>query len=408
MSRGRILAFVAVIALIVGGIRGGPYLWTLIQYYCHAEVAASRAEGAEADWRAAFGDPNTLLASFARDDDNASAKRLESLVKPLGIELGEPTAQVATDARPFSIYVSAESATRAGPPPHAPSPGDVRAFLETHRPELHAIVDELATNDPPAWKCDMSSIVPQLRGNLMGLRTLDLVLAADAIDQASSGHATEADRTMRAAWQLVRSGHDQPLLVNQLIAMALATIDTAVVRRLDVDAAAWRPRLADYDYAAGLVRAIESEAAVRVRANHASSMTARAFRADYLDGMRADIAHMRTISLTDPLEPTPDLDHLPVAAPGTIIAEIATAGFDRAWLAAHGVMLDLELTDRVLELRQLKAKTGRWPASMPDVASPQAPGAEWVYAVGPDGGISISLNRSVPSIARAPKFEAQR
>ena len=390
---------------LAAGVKGGPYLWVLIQYYRHAQATAPREPGAIADWRQEFGDPDALLASYARGEDNATAERLVAMAKPLGIELqGLLAGQF--DATPFYKYVTDEAATRAGAPPDAPS-GGVRAFLDAHEPELIAVVDELTTADAPVWKCDISSVVPQSSVSLLGVHILNSVLASEALAKASRGWTKDADRTMRAAWALMRSIRGQPQMIGEFAGMRLATTDTEVVRHLDVDPAVWRPMLGEYDYPAAFERSVEVEAAVRLRADGASSMTARAFRADYLDGMRANLLHTRTVSLTDAPSALQDMNTLPMSEPGREVALIAGPGLDRGRQAAQGVMLDFELTDRVLEARQEKTKTGRWPDALPNVASAQVPGAEWVYATDADGVISISLNRTLPSYLQL-KFEAHR
>jgi hypothetical protein len=262
----------------------------------------------------------------------------------------------------------------------------------------------------------MSSLVPQSSANLLGFKTLNNILVADAFDEASRGRASEADRAMRAAWKLAQSARNQPLMIGEFVAMSLASTDSSAVRRLAVDAGTWRPQLAGYNYPAGFERAVEAETVRRLRANAGGSMTTRAYLTGYLDGMRANLLRMRTLSLTDEPNGSPtDLGNsalwrtaVETGSAGSVVATIARPGLDRAWLTALGVMLDIEFTDRVLDVRQVKAKTGRWPAALPDVASTEVPGARWVYAVSGDGGISISLSRSVPAYGPPPRFEARR
>jgi hypothetical protein len=55
-------------------------------------------------------------------------------------------------------------------------------------------------------------------------------------------------------------------------------------------------------------------------------------------------------------------------------------------------MLDLELTQKILQVKALAAKTGKWPQSVPNMESEICPGFEWVYQVSPDGTMSISLS----------------
>ncbi|MGB7272718.1 MAG: hypothetical protein WBC69_05435, partial [Geitlerinemataceae cyanobacterium] len=55
-------------------------------------------------------------------------------------------------------------------------------------------------------------------------------------------------------------------------------------------------------------------------------------------------------------------------------------------------MLDLELTQKILQVKALAAKEGKWLPSVPDMESSICPGAKWVYGVAPDGTMSIEFS----------------
>ena len=55
-------------------------------------------------------------------------------------------------------------------------------------------------------------------------------------------------------------------------------------------------------------------------------------------------------------------------------------------------MLDLELTQKILQVKALAAKTGKWPASVPEMKSSICLGAKWLYRVAPDGTMSLSFS----------------
>ena len=126
-----------------------------------------------------------------------------------------------------------------------------------------------------------------------------------------------------------------------------------------------------------------------------NSQMARAARADYLDLMRVYLVQLRDLPVTswsaDWIDPT---DHAMRDgwSAGAIVAEIARPGLDRAWISADLVMLQLELTDRVLQARQLKAQMGRWPAAIPNVETSRIAGVHWAYRLGSDGQMSIAVS----------------
>jgi hypothetical protein len=91
------------------------------------------------------------------------------------------------------------------------------------------------------------------------------------------------------------------------------------------------------------------------------------------------------------------------------VANIGWPGLAAAYRGALCTNLDVELTERVLEARQAKARTGRWPETMPDVASAIVADARWVYAAHANDMMSISLSRSTPSCqASSRSFETRR
>jgi hypothetical protein len=55
-------------------------------------------------------------------------------------------------------------------------------------------------------------------------------------------------------------------------------------------------------------------------------------------------------------------------------------------------MLELELTQKILQVKALAAKEGKWLPSIPDMESSICPGAKWIYRLAPDGTMSISFS----------------
>ena len=55
-------------------------------------------------------------------------------------------------------------------------------------------------------------------------------------------------------------------------------------------------------------------------------------------------------------------------------------------------ILDLELTQKILQVKALAAQAGKWPSSVPEMESSICPGAKWLYRLAPDGTMSISFS----------------
>ncbi|HSF74967.1 MAG TPA: hypothetical protein VLA84_14325 [Microcoleus sp.] len=61
----------------------------------------------------------------------------------------------------------------------------------------------------------------------------------------------------------------------------------------------------------------------------------------------------------------------------------------------------MELTQKILQVKALAAKAGKWPPSVPDMKSSICPGAKWLYHLAPDGTMSISFSEK-------PKWQDER
>jgi hypothetical protein len=59
------------------------------------------------------------------------------------------------------------------------------------------------------------------------------------------------------------------------------------------------------------------------------------------------------------------------------------------------LVLDAELTDRIIHAKVLRAELGHWPTAIPGLETSQMPGGRWVYAVRGDGGMTISFSREL-------------
>jgi hypothetical protein len=62
---------------------------------------------------------------------------------------------------------------------------------------------------------------------------------------------------------------------------------------------------------------------------------------------------------------------------------------------ADRLIIDLELTERILEARIRRAALGRWPAAIPGLETSRMPGEHWSYFVGNDGRMTIYFSREL-------------
>jgi hypothetical protein len=389
---------VVLVAAVVGGIAAVRF----VRVQQHERRAAERLPAAEQEWRREFGDPAKRLAEFPRVDDNASAARLVELARAVGIQMerpqeGKPAPRelsanraVAEHVRDYFEKELTRSEDEVGPPP-AP----LRDFFDGHGPQLDAIVAFLTSSEPPVWKSEAALGPEASLPNLLGQIRLQKILVARCLSDLHAGRQQDADRVLTASWTLNQSLGSRVDIVSQLIGTAVARMHVGLARRLAAPGP-WRARLAGHDYRASLLRAMEVEKIGHLRHLAGSSRYARATRADYLDLSRILLVGFRDAPVGDgPLAPRFPKDG--DATPGGVLVSVSMPNLAEAVRRADRLMVDIELTDRVLQARELRAKLGNWPQEIPGFAASRMPDAHWIYApaAGGDGKLSISLSREL-------------
>jgi hypothetical protein len=367
----------------------------------HTRQAALREPAATQEWRQEFGDPAEMQAAFPNAEDNDAALRLIELAHTVGIDLTRGTSapkRTSSETAAVSAYTAAELATPGGPV--GTPPAVVTDHLLARRRAVGAIVDHLSGSDAPQWKRDVTSVLSDANTpNVAGILRLQELLAAHALHQASLGRESEPERTLLASWRLNASLRDRPDGVSQSIAIAVASMQVALARRVPVDPVAWRTRCADHDYRASLVRAHVAEALARLRAlPKGTSRVARASRADFLDTSRRLLIGLRDAPVTDGSQDTavsrgPGDDH--PESLGVVAAMLSQPWMASTLRSADRLVLQTELTDRILHARIVKARLGRWPAEIPNNSASRMAGEHWRYSIDGDGQMTVSFSREI-------------
>ena len=185
----------------------------------------------------------------------------------------------------------------------------------------------------------------------------------------------------------------------------MTSVQARIARRLTLDPVPWRTRLGEHDYHASLMRANLVRASHEFALDH--SQMARASRADYLDLTRAYLVQLPDLPVTAPPVAgiNPDEAIREGWSIGAMVADMMRPELRSEWISMDRVMLQLELTDRVLHARQLKAQRGTWPATIPGIETSRIAGVHWVYRVGSDQQMSIAVS---PTLQGPPlRFESR-
>jgi hypothetical protein len=399
-----LVLFVLAGAAVWGLVTYGPYARWYLRVRWRAITASRREPAALEAWRNEFGDPAGTLAASPAHGDNATAARLRALGPGVGVDFNGP-GEVPPSIRAIADYVSVEemkTGDSIGAPPEA-----VRSYLDAHKPGVDAVVDLLTQAETPSWRTSDLGLSRHPDIPLLAINELDGVLAAEALTDSSRGRDADAERALMASWQLSASTLDCPELVGQSVAERLTTVETILVRKLASDAASWRVRLSERDARAGMMRAMVIHASQMWSAAH--SQMGLAARADYLDLERAFWVKLRDLPVTaQPAGMVSDADVMRDGwSAGAVVAMIARPGDVRAWRNAQGATLQIELSDRVLQARQLKAHLGRWPAAIANIETSRIAGVHWTYGVDSDGRMSVAVSPTLEGMGLPLQFESR-
>jgi hypothetical protein len=219
--------------------------------------AAQRERAAEAAWAESFGPLGDLAAKFPAHPTNDAARALEESARSLGIELRPRGEQNNEDESsrpkktewdvvraPLEGWVDAQAAKAEGLP-EAPS-APVAAYLAAHVPALDAIEKTLLVGPAPDWATDLGKLYAAPVPNVSAQMQLARVLVGRAEARAAAKNA-RAEESLRAAFTLTGALRGRPEVASQLVSIAATRLELGAVRRIPVDAAAWRERLKTLD-----------------------------------------------------------------------------------------------------------------------------------------------------------------
>jgi hypothetical protein len=231
----------------------------LVAYGCFCLYAARAVQqAASKPWPAGLGTLASMPDHFPTQSENEAARTLTRLATPLGIPF-QRTAHVAPpygDAvAAIGDYLGAERTS--GEQTIADPPAAVTTFLAAHASEIAAIRQHLLSDAPIAWSRDIAADQPPIP-NLLGHMTIAKLFAASALVRAHQDDAGAWD-DLHAAWNLSRSLHEQPDLITQLIALAMARVVNSVAWKMPSPAPQWLMQMDAVDHTHLLLRSMQYE-----------------------------------------------------------------------------------------------------------------------------------------------------
>jgi hypothetical protein len=328
----------------------------------------------------------------------------------------------------------------------------LQRYLASKQTVLAAIRQHVLNNEAPHWGTDITHIV---EGDLTValpsyLWQVDFqkILALDSLEKYRQGQMDNAAEMLEVSWKVNQPLTESPDLIGQLVALIVTKYPAGVMRKVDDLPAEWQQRLLERDNRESLLISVQGEALAQFRFRqhflwqHSGSSVKEALGASSImeiftvtsdpTTLREKILDWTISSVLVAFKPAVkpwirfsaiDTYRVHQRSLATVRQQIASGQHnvcasdsvkiddfawwnDQGWVLSQNLsqnlpsqsgkaaksMLELELTQKILQVKALAAKEGKWLPSVPDMESSICPGAKWIYRVAPDGTMSISFS----------------
>ncbi|MGB3508114.1 MAG: hypothetical protein WBA93_02480 [Microcoleaceae cyanobacterium] len=296
-------------------------------------------------------------------------------------------------------------------------PVELQRYLASQTDGLAAIKDHILNNQVPQWE-QMDFLVADYDVALpssLGLANLQKIMALDILEKTRLGKDREALEMLEVSWKINKSLSNSYTLIGQLVALIIVNYQAGVIRKLDNIPPEWQQRFLEHDYRQSVLKSIEGEYIMQfnfVKLIFNNKMDT-SFWEDWYEEDKLIYLVLRLDLLTRPYIRFSAIDsyhvgkealaHLPTQ---NVCLSTKTPDINQAWwninpilisffnqeLKAAKYMLELEFSQKILQVKEIAAKQGKWPDSLPKMESSFCPGYRWVYQVSEEGEMSISLN----------------
>jgi hypothetical protein len=418
----RFVIAVSVVVIIFAALIG---LWL-----AENRMALGMEQQATMEWNR-YGEPiASFKARFPRTTKNATAVRLEELSVPLGVNLrplaekpppiedrdprAVATTQLLNSTNDYLTKELQQPNESIGVPP-----AELTSFVSTHQNQLRAIERYLNENAMPTWTFNPDDMKTTPLPNLLGYVRMSKLLSAHALVAQTKGRASEAWEAMQALTRLSQSLEPEPVLITQLISIALAKNEAGYARKLAAPVPDWQQEFSRHNFQQQILEgllgeqlhlseelgnALEPEPGTHVDATDRWLGTVRAaLGRPYFRRCVADTWHVHA-QLRRQLKNTNvcDLDAVRLQseisrglATWNNPARIAMPNYGSALVRMRDVVVGQEMTSKILQAKTARAAARRWPTAIAGIEKSVCRGRSWNYGVAPDGTMTLAMDKPI-------------
>jgi hypothetical protein len=392
------------------------FISVIIIFLSATRLASNRIAQAQAGWRGTLGSQEEIMERFPTRDANQAARVLELLSAELGID-------IATRAAEGRAHPSAESAKRFGRikadlggylkrqveqasrtvvfPPEA-----LVEYLAAEEPRLDAVRRQILDGEVPEWELRIDEPLAAPGTNPIGHIELQMLILADAMVKNGRRQREAALETLEASWKLNSALRQDPYIMTQLIAIAVARLQAGALRQIESVPSHWRERLTGQDFRESIFTAmlLESWQWMRIWASpdfqggpgyiaRVASVFARPYTnyciADLSDDYRQIVTTLAERKVFCDYQLVEDDADLGLQVPSwNLIGAMLEQDIGETLSRLARLELDQELTAEVLLL-----ESAPWEEQLQ--RSAVCPEDDWIIRAAPDGSVSISFSRDI-------------
>lgn len=285
-----------------------------------------------------------------------------------------------------------------------PLPPQVSTYLQQQ--ELTEIQRFILEHPLPTWELQVERLIrdPQQMVNFLPVANLQRILLARGIWLEKDSPAKAAE-SFDAAWRLTEAIAARPDLLSQMLAGILQQQQVTLLRHIEQPSVQWHPRL-ERDQQQAILQALtfdhwaeyQTLQYQQTRAQLAASSERpwkRLLGQQYLQFSRLDwlaarkrnqsefmgrqLCDVGTAAQQFPVEP----HRLNSFGTGNVTI------FAQEWIKASDRMLAAELTQKIIQAKQIANSEGQWPQQLPQLASKVCPKVAWNYQRDSEGSIRL-------------------
>ncbi len=252
----------------------------------------------------------------------------------------------------------------------------------------------------------------------LSLANFQKILALDILEKQRQGKNKEAQEMLAVSWRISQPLQDNSTLISQLVALIIKNFQVGVIRKVDNLSPEWQERLLEHDYRLSVLQMIEEENFGMY--SLIGNLNDYKYRNEVWTDDEEDkvLKWLSQIPLSRPYfrfsaidtyhalreslekRPTPNIcqqtdpELSPSAAWWNLLGQLSVGSFTSQEYRAAKYMLELEFTQKILQVKELARKQGKWPESVSNLESQFCPGHQYIYQVSEDGTMTISLDKS--------------